>query len=120
MCAQSRCLCGLLLDDCSFGAPCCCEHDPGGEADSQVLLLQAQQLGAVLQSLTGLVLDGAAACETRRRANIKHSYCQASEAAVLKLVRVFSGLRNRKIKSNCPGTVFSPFDSPLTEIAEVF
>lgn len=51
---------GVLLDDCSFGAPCCCEHDPGGEADPQVVLLQTQQLGAVLQCLTRLVLDGAA------------------------------------------------------------
>lgn len=61
------CVC-LLLDDRSFGAPCCREHDPGGEADPQVLLHQAQQLGAVLQRLTRLVLDGAAACERRRRA----------------------------------------------------
>lgn len=64
---------GLLLDDCSFGAPCCCEHDPGGEADSQVLLLQAQQLGTVLQRLTRLVLDGAATWKTKRRANISPS-----------------------------------------------
>lgn len=65
----SVCVCvRLLLDDRSFGAPCCREHDPGGEADPQVLLHQAQQLGAVLQRLTRLVLDGAAACETRRRA----------------------------------------------------
>lgn len=59
---------GLLLDDCSFGTPCCCEHNPGGEADPQVLLLQAQQLGTVLQRLTRLVLDGAATWKTKRRA----------------------------------------------------
>lgn len=50
----------LLLDDCSFGAPCCCQHDPGGEADPEILFLQAQQLGTVLQRLARLVPDGAA------------------------------------------------------------
>ncbi len=51
---------GHSLDDCAFGAPCSGEHDPGGEADSQVVLVQAQELGAVFQSLTGLVLQNAA------------------------------------------------------------
>lgn len=66
---------GVLLDDCSFGASCCCEHDSGGEADPQVVLLQTQQLGTVLQCLTRLVLDGAASWKTmrtvrRRRENV--------------------------------------------------
>ena len=56
-----------LLDDCAFGAPCCREHDPGGEADPQVLLVQTQQLRTVLQSLTGLILQDAAAWFTERR-----------------------------------------------------
>ena len=64
-----------LLDDCSFGAPCSCEHHPGGEADSQVVLLQAQQLGTVLHRLTRLVPDGAAACKTRRRADMREATC---------------------------------------------
>lgn len=51
---------GHSLDDCAFGAPCSGEHDPGGEADSQVVLVQAQELGAVFQSLAGLVLQNAA------------------------------------------------------------
>ncbi len=51
---------GHSLDDCAFGAPCSGEHDPGGEADSQVIFFQAQELGAVFQSLTGLVLQNAA------------------------------------------------------------
>lgn len=51
---------GHSLDDCAFGAPCSGEHDPGGEADSQVVLVQAQELGTVFQSLTGLVLQNAA------------------------------------------------------------
>lgn len=56
----------VLLNDCSFSAPCCCEHDSGGEADPQVVLLQTQQLGTVLQCLTRLVLDGAATWKTMR------------------------------------------------------
>lgn len=24
----------VLLDNCAFGAPCCCKHDPCGEAHS--------------------------------------------------------------------------------------
>ena len=47
---------GSLLDDCAFGAPCCGEHDPGGEADPQVFLVQSQQLSAALQRLGGLAL----------------------------------------------------------------
>lgn len=60
----------FLLDHRSFGAPCCREHDSAGETDPQVLLLQAKQLSAVLQRLTRLVLDGAAACKTRKRAKL--------------------------------------------------
>lgn len=52
----------LLLDNCSFGAPCRREHDPGGEADAQVVLVQAQQVSAVLQGLARLVLQDAATC----------------------------------------------------------
>lgn len=51
----------FLLYNRSFGAPCCCEHDPGGEADAQIILVQAQQVGAVLQSLARLVLQDTAA-----------------------------------------------------------
>lgn len=50
----------LLLDNCSFGAPCCGKHDPGGEADPQIIVVQAQQVGAVLQGLAGLILQDAA------------------------------------------------------------
>lgn len=70
----SVCVCvsdrSFLLDHRSFGAPCCREHDSAGETDPQVLLLQAKQLSAVLQRLTRLVLDGAAACKTRKRAKL--------------------------------------------------
>lgn len=81
----------LLLDDCSFGAPCSCEHDSGGEADPQVLLLQAQQLGTVLQRLTRLVLDDTATWKTRRRAKIRaENHGSRSEVS-----KVFTGTRWR-------------------------
>lgn len=46
----------FLLDNSSFSAPCRREHDPCCEADLQIILIQTQQIGAVLQSLSGLIL----------------------------------------------------------------
>lgn len=50
----------FLLDNCSFGAPCCSEHDPCCEADPQIVLVQTQQISTALQSLSGLILQNTA------------------------------------------------------------
>lgn len=65
---------GHSLDDCAFGAPCSGEHDPGSEADSQIILIQAQQLGTIFQSLTRLLLQNAATWHQNKRLVFNNQY----------------------------------------------
>lgn len=68
---RDRSMCGakglvFLLDNCSFSAPCCCEHYSGGEADPQIVLVQTQQISAVLESVARLVFQDTATWQRHR------------------------------------------------------
>lgn len=95
------CVClSLLLDDRSFGAPCCCQHGSAGQADPQVVLLQAQQLGAVLQRITRLVLDGAAAWKPRDEKEEQSALRRSREQKIKSRQRLLLADNQRKDKKS--------------------